>query len=479
LEGRTVLPGLIDAHAHLFGLGRFLDELNLIGATSAGEVSAMVRDRINSVSAGEWINGRGWDQNDWETKEWPTWRDLPGTESRPVCLRRVDGHAVWVNRTTLDLCGITRDTPDPDGGRIVRDATGEPTGVFIDNAANLIFTHRPKPSRDTQTRWVRMAIAECNRLGLTGIHDAGIDSLTVDIYRELARQGELTIRVYGMWTPDTAGFLQRRLAQGFIDEADHRIVVRAVKLYADGALGSRGALLLEPYADEPSHRGLPVTSRQDILDLCRQASQHGFQVCTHAIGDGGNRAALDVYEQVLRQFHGWDHRWRIEHAQVIAPSDIPRFARLGVIPAMQPTHATSDMYWAEARLGPERVKGAYAWRSLLNAGSRIPCGSDAPVESINPLWGVYAAVTRQDHKGWPEGGWFPDQRLTMEEAIRGFTLDAAYAEFADSLKGSIQAGKLSDLTILDRDPFTVTPAELLQASVTHTIVGGRVVWMAE
>jgi predicted amidohydrolase YtcJ len=474
LDGRTMLPGLVDAHAHLRSLGRYLAQLKLEAARSPAEVREIVRQAQESTPPGRWIQGRGWDENDWASREFPTWRDLHGTEQNPVYLRRVDGHAAWVNEAALALCEITKDTPDPDGGRIVRDADGEPTGVFVDNAMELIAGRIPEASASQIDDWMRAAIRHCNSLGLVGIHDAGIDSSDLASLIRLHERGELTFRVYCMLSTDDEdlAWTEEQIRRGPRTEADGRVVVRAVKLYADGALGSRGAALLEPYSDDPDNSGLLVTPPEQLERLSRLALDNGFQVCTHAIGDRGNRVILDVYEEVLRGYDG-DARFRVEHAQVLSLEDIPRFNRLGVIPSMQPTHCTSDMYWAEDRVGPRRIEGAYAWRRLIDAGCSIPCGSDFPVESADPLKGVYAAVTRQDAEGWPEGGWHPGQRMTIEEVLKGFTIYAAYAAFAEDETGSIEAGKLADFTVIDRDPFAVPPEEILGTRVVYTVVGGQ------
>lgn len=478
LRGKTVLPGLIDAHAHLNSLGRSLAELNLRGTSSPEQIREMVLARIDQTPQGEWISGRGWDQNDWERREFPTWRDLTGTEARPVYLRRVDGHAVWVNKTALDLCGVDRNTPNPAGGRIVRDQTGAPTGILVDNAIDLISRKMPISSRAERIRRLKSAIATCHAVGLVGVHDAGVDSVDLSIYEELAERNDLKLRVYAMLddSSEAKTWLWSRLQNGPLLMPDHSLTVRSVKLYADGALGSRGASLQEPYSDDSTNRGLMTTTPDELYQITRQCLQAGFQVCTHAIGDAGNRIALDVYERVLKENPVEDHRLRIEHCQVLSLDDIGRFSALGIIPSMQPTHATSDMPWAEERLGSERIKGAYAWRKLLDSGCRIPCGSDFPVESPNPLWGIYAAVTRQDHDGKPVGGWYPEERMTILEAVRGFTLDAAYAAFAEREMGSIEVGKLADFTILNRDIFNVAPPDLLKTQVVYTIVGGEIVY---
>ncbi|TKJ40774.1 amidohydrolase [candidate division LCP-89 bacterium B3_LCP] len=477
LQGFFVLPGLIDAHAHLSSLGKYLSQLDLIGMQSPGEIRELVLKEMEGTPESSWISGRGWDQNLWSTKKFPSWRDLRGTESHPVYLRRVDGHAAWVNKTVLDICGIDKNTTAPEGGKIIRDRQGNPTGVLIDNAINLVKDQLPATPPQEYRNWFKKAMKECNRLGLVGLHDAGVDTTRLDVYRELTESGELTMRIHAMLDGDDETLLQEYFQNGPLTyEDDSFFQVRTVKLYADGALGSRGAALLEPYSDDPGNSGLLIRDADSIYQTASLAIDAGFQVCTHAIGDAAVRATLDAYEKALTENPEGDYRLRVEHSQIIASDDIDRFAELKVIPSMQPTHATSDMPWAEDRLGPDRIKGAYAWRQLLNRGCKIPCGSDFPVESPNPLWGIYAAATRQDHQGQPPGGWYPQERMTVEEAVRGFTIDAAYAEFAEDIKGSIEVGKLADFTIVDRDIFRIPRAEILETKVVGTIVGGKIVY---
>lgn len=473
LAGGCALPGLIDAHAHLLGLGWALSRLNLVGTTSREQIKELVS---GGATSGGWISGRGWDQNDWEIKEFPNWRDLEGASDKPVYLRRIDGHACWVNKQALDISGVTRDTPDPAGGRIMRDTHGEPTGVFVDAAMTLVSEHMPDATLEEHIGWAKAAVAECNRYGLVGIHDAGIDSMTIRAYEALSNTNELSLRIWGMLDGSDAALMKRFHSSGPQDFARGLLKVRAVKLYADGALGSRGAALLEPYSDEPDHSGLLQVSSDSLNAMVSASAFKGFQVCTHAIGDAAVRYTLDAYEQAHQENSNPDARHRVEHAQVISPVDIPRFAELGVIASMQPTHATSDMYWAEDRLGPDRIKGAYAWRALLTSGARLTFGSDSPVENINPLWGIYAAVTRQDHTGWPENGWRTEEVMSMTEAVRGFTLDACYAAFQENERGSLEVGKLADITALDKDIFNIPPLQILQTNTLHTIIDGQIVY---
>ncbi len=479
LNGRAVYPGFVDAHGHMEGLGAFAANLNLIDTRSVEEIQGIVAQRIASLKPGAWIRGRGWDQNKWKEKSFPTSAMLDAVaKDVPVYLRRIDGHVAWVNGKALALANITKATPDPEGGKIVRDKSGNPTGVFIDNASDLVEAVIPQPSEEERTEAFQKAVEMCVKVGLTEVHDMGVDLPGIDIYKKLIAQKRFPFRVYvaiggigETWTE----YLKRGPE---LDGNDGRLTVRALKLYADGALGSRGAALIEPYSDDPLNRGLTLTSSDQLKSAAMQALEKGFQVCTHAIGDRGNNITLNVYEDALKSntSKARDARFRIEHAQVLEASDIPRFHSLGIIPSMQPTHCTSDMYWAEDRVGPKRVKGAYAWRSLLDQGSIIPAGSDFPVESPNPLAGFYAAITRQDKAGWPDGGWYADQRMTREEALKAFTIWAAYASFEESIRGTIEEGKLADFTILSADIMKIDPKKILDTHVEMTIIGGEVIY---
>ena len=484
LKGNTVVPGLIDAHAHLLGLGTSLRRVDLVGATSYDEVVSRVVAWSKTVRPGEWILGRGWDQTRWPGAAFPTHEALSrALPNNPVALSRVDGHALLANAKAMELAGVTASTAAPSGGRIMRAASGAPTGVFVDNAEELIGKAIPASSAAEKRRAILAAIAECNRYGLVGIHDAGQDAATIQIYEELAREGRFDLRNYVMLSDPggtTAALRNSYLVRGPQSALhDGRLWIRAIKLYSDGALGSRGAALLAPYSDEPSNSGLLVSEPQHIAAMAELGLARGFQINVHAIGDRGNRIALDAFESALRRNPRADHRFRVEHAQVISPEDIPRFARLGVIPSMQTTHQTSDMRWAEARVGPERIRGAYAWRALLNTGVVIPNGTDFPVEEVNPLLTFHAAVTRQDPAGTPAGGWFPDQKMTRDEALQSMTIWAAYAGFQESLMGSITPGKYADFVVLDRDIMRVPDDDLLKARVLSTWVGGKQVYEAK
>lgn len=479
LRGATIVPGFHDAHGHVVGLGAALQDVDLRGTSSYEEVVGRVRRRLSSARPGEWIIGRGWDQNDWADRAFPT-HDLlsAATPNNPVYLTRVDGHAGLANRQAMQRAGLASSTVDPPGGRIIRTADDQPTGVLIDGAQALVTSRIPAVGRQQLEDQIQLADRELRRVGITMVDDAGADGETVDAYQRLIEAGAIKTRLYVMLRGSLAE-LAPVFARGPVNDfANHRLAVRAVKVYADGALGSRGAALLEPYADEPTTTGLLVTPPDEVYAQTLAAAKAGFQVGIHAIGDRANREAMDIFERVEHEVPGArDLRMRIEHAQILDAAEIPRFARLGVIASMQPTHATSDMPWAAARIGDARVEeGAYVWRKLLDAGAVIASGSDFPVEESNPLLGFYAAVTRQDATGKPAGGWTPRQRMTRDEALASFTKQAAFAAHAETLTGSIEAGKLADLVVLSRDIMRIEPREILTTTVRMTIVGGEIVY---
>lgn len=478
VAGKTVIPGMIDSHGHLTGLGAALRTVDLVATKSLDEIVERVSWRAAQVPTGSWVIGRGWDQNDWSDTRFPTHNKLStSVPNHPVALTRIDGHAMFANARAMQLAGITRETPDPAGGRIIRDANGEATGVFIDNAMSLIRRAIPPETRAETREGVRLAMQRMNAYGLTGMHDAGAGCESIKLYEEMARANELTARNYVMVAGLNTACLDEMMKLGPRDNVDgrHFVAIRAIKLSADGALGSRGAKLLEPYTDEPSHSGLELIPPQRIKDIAVRALQSGFQLNVHAIGDGANRSALDAFEAALREVPRPNHRFRIEHAQILHPNEIPRFTRLGVIPSMQAVHQTSDMYWAENRIGGTRVLGAYAWRSLLDQGVIIAGGSDFPVESADPLQSFHAAVTRQDANGWPTGGWLPQQKMTRTEALYHLTIWPAYASFQEGLVGSITVGKLADLVVLSKDIMTIPEREILSTRVDLTMVNGKVV----
>jgi predicted amidohydrolase YtcJ len=497
LGGAAVVPGLVDAHGHVLGLGFALRRLDLRGVASYQELVQRVTARAGQQPAGTWIHGRGWDQTLWTPAQFPHHSDLSeAVPDHPVLVKRVDGHAALANAAALRLAGIERSTPDPDGGRILRGANGEPTGVLIDNGATLVERVVSPPSRQEQRDALERAVSHLASLGLTGVHDAGVGYAptigltdpedpgwaTVELYRDLLRAGRLPLRVYVMLGgtdayPPEDRYFERPPVVG---EGDGLLTVRAIKIGVDGALGSRGAALEGAYADEPSQSGLVVRSQETLDRLVRRSFESGWQVAIHAIGDRANRMALDAVAAARRAVpEGTDARPRIEHAQVLRPEDIDRFAEIGVIASVQPTHATSDRRWAETRLGPERIAGAYAYRSLARAGARMACGSDFPVEDADPRGGLRAAVARQDAAGEPPEGWRTEESLTIEEALGCFSAGAAYASFTEHENGQIAPGLRADLTILAEDPSAIEPARLTEIKVLRTVVGGRITYTAE
>jgi hypothetical protein len=480
LSGAFVFPGWADAHGHLLGLGKSLEIANLRGAATAADAARRIRDQAAKLPAGGWVEGRGWDQNLWPGKSFPDARDLDALVSnRPVAARRVDGHALWVNTLALERAGIRSETADPAGGRILRRADGSPSGVLVDNAADLVQNAIPGPAAADLERRFLAAARACAKVGLTQVQDAsGYGAEEIAALEGLSARRELPIRVYATVSPEAeplAAFFAKGIRVG---SGDDFLTVRAIKAYADGALGSRGAALLTDYSDEPGKSGLLVTPPERLGEVARQAREHGWQLWIHAIGDRGNRVALDAFRTAAGAgaSQAPRDRPRIEHAQVVALADLARFGREGVIASVQPTHATSDMPWAEARVGGERIRGAYAWRSLKNAGAHLAGGSDFPVESENPLLGFYAAITRQDLAGRPPGGWRASEKLTRREALALFTSDDAWAAFEENIRGRIAPGYAGDLTVFARDPMTASEREIPTTSVVMTVVGGRVAY---
>ena len=476
--GATIIPGLIDAHGHVSGLGMAELTANLVGATSEADVVARLKAFAATLpSADSWVVGRGWDQNLWPGRAFPSAAVLDAAfPDRPVWLSRVDGHAGWANSAALrqvkrDLHGDWQ----PDGGRIER-RDGAPTGIFIDLAMGLVEGAMPATDEATATRALELGMRRAVQHGLTGVHDAGVGLSELRRYMRLADAGRMPLRI-NAWADGDSQALQWLCDNGLYQHGGGRLRMRAVKVFADGALGSRGAALLADYSDDPGNRGLMLNTPAQLLAIARKAKGCGVQVATHAIGDAGNRNVIDAYEQALgAEGLRSDHRWRIEHTQVIALEDIPRLARNGFIASMQPTHATSDMPWAEARLGPSRALGAYAWRHLRDTGVRLAFGSDFPVESVDPRLGLYAAVTRSDLEGRPAGGWMPQEKVTLFEALRGFTVDAAWAGFAEAEVGSLQAGKRADFVVLDADPHGLPVLELPALPIRSTHVDGKAVY---
>jgi predicted amidohydrolase YtcJ len=481
LQGATVLPGIIDAHTHLINLGESLVRLNLKDIPTEREIIERVKQRAGSAAPGEWILGWGWDEGKWASN-YPTNQALSAaTPNNPVFLVGLHTFAAWANQRALALAGVNKETKDPENGKILRDEkTGEPTGILLNRAQELVAKHIPPMTLVQAKRAMQLAARECIRHGLTSVHEAKVTPLMVQAFHEMVSEGRMPLRVYAMLDGADKDLVDEWLKRGPEIDPHHLLTIRSFKLFADGALGSRGAALLEPYSDAPQTKGVMTTPESEVYGLTRRALQAGFQVCTHAIGDAANRSVLNAYEQAEKEVpDAHDPRLRIEHAQVLAPEDIPRLAKLGVIASMQPTHCTSDMPWAEKRLGPERVKYAYAWRSVKDSGAHLPLSSDFPGETLNPFNGIYAAITRQDPQGNPAGGWHPEQKLTLEEALRGYTVEAAYSEFEESDRGSIEKGKLADLTVISKDITKIPPPEILSIQVLKTFVGGKVVYDAD
>jgi len=480
LGGRAVLPGLVDAHGHLMYLARARLTLDAGGARSEEAIARMVAEAASRARPADWLGGRGWDQNLWPGRQFPTKASLDRVAPRnPVALVRVDGHATWCNSPALQSAAITRDTPNPTGGIVVKDAHGEPTGLLIDTAQRLLQRVEPPPSEERFDEAVREAIAQCLAAGLTGIHEMGATLFALASYRRLIERGLFPFRNYAAVAGRSEETWAHYRERGPEVIGDRQVVVRALKLLSDGALGSRGAALHSPYCDDPDNRGLLLIPPEELARLTREAVERGFQVCVHAIGDRANTLTLDTYEQVLgARPEARELRLRVEHAQILAESDIPRFRALGVLPSMQATHCTSDMEWAIERLGPERLRGAYAWRTLLGTGVTIAGGSDFPVESPNPFHGIYAAVARRPLSG-EDRGWQPEQRMTREEAVRSFTTWNAYASHQEDDLGALQRGKRADLIVCSDDVFTCPEDRIKDIVPSLTMVGGQIAFTRE
>ena len=472
-KGQTLLPGLIDGHGHVLGLGQNLNQVDLRTSSSEAQAVAQVAAFAKAHPQSQWILGRGWNQVLWPTQQFPGKTLLDESiKDKPVWLTRVDGHAGWANSKALQLAGISKDTIDPPGGEIIRDAEGNPTGVLIDNAMLLLEKQIPQQSEAERLAALDAAFEHLLALGITSTHDAGVDQANLQSYQQLRKDNKLPLRIYAMLSA-TDPKLADWLKAGPLLDKDDWLVARSVKIYGDGALGSRGAALIEPYSDQPKQKGLFVTQPDKLTAVMKLTLDAGFQTNVHAIGDLTNRLVLDRFEQLASKEQLKQGRHRVEHAQIVSPKDIPRFAQLHILPAMQPTHATSDKNMAADRLGIARLRGAYAWKSFVDQGSRIVAGSDYPVELANPFYGIHAAVTRQDQQNQPVGGWFPEQRLTLTQALKSFTADAAYGAFQDHSMGSLAPGMWADFILVDRDIFKVAPETLWQTQVQQTWVAGQ------
>lgn len=490
LKGKTAVPGFIEGHGHFLSLGRSLMSLDLKAARNWNDIIRMVKAAAAKMPKGQWIIGRGWHQEKWNARPAEHVDGYPGhralsrvSPDHPVLLTHATGHASFANARAMRLAGVDRQTPNPNGGEILRYANGEPLGVFRETAQSLIgrVYARAQAARTKQQRLAddrrafELATRDCLKKGVTSFQDAGSSFATVDFFKECKQAGKLKVRMWVMLNESNAALRRRMAAFRTIDRADNLLTVRAIKRMADGALGSHGALLLKPYEDLPSSTGLRVTSLTSIQETALLAAKHNYQLCVHAIGDRANREILDVFRTTFRSYPGKsDWRWRIEHAQHLHPADIPRFAELKVIASMQANHCTSDGPFVVRRLGHDRAKhGAYAWRSLIDSGAKVINGTDAPVEDVDPLLSFHASVTRRMKNGKT---FFPEQRMTRAEALRSYTIDAAYAAFEEKIKGTLAVGKLADVVVLSRDIMRIDPSQIPKTRVLYTIVGGKVVF---
>ena len=480
LAGATVLPGLVDSHTHIFGLGALLDQVNLVGVATEDEAVALIVERAKSVPKGEWIVGRGWDEGAWAN----TYPDkallTAAVPDHPVFMDSLHGFGGWGNQSALDAAGITAKTEVPVGGEMRLGSDGQPSGLFLNQGVEMLRDAVPEPSRETLANQLLLGLNQMAADGYTTVHDAGLDTKAMSILEELEAADKLKVRVYAMLSLRDEGLIRKWIEKGPDSDTDSMLITRTVKAYYDGALGSRGARLLYDYADQPGHRGISGDGYGFNQALNAQAMKAGFQIAIHAIGDAGNREAIDILESVFKEAPSTaGNRHRIEHAQVISAEDIPRLGLLGVIASMEPPHAMEDKTWAEQRLGSERVLGAYAWRSLREAGASLTFNSDNPGSDHSIFYGLHSAITRQDKNQQPEGGWYAEQRMTADEAVRGYTQWSAYASFREDKTGIIAAGRWADLTIMDTDPFVLAdenPGDILSGQILMTIVNGKVVY---
>ncbi len=492
LKGKTMTPGLIEGHGHFMGLGYNELNLDLMETTSYQEIVDAVAEEVKKAAPGEWITGRGWHQSKWEVMPDDTVNGFQThyllseiSPDNPVYLRHASGHAGFANAKAMEIAGVLElskegvNQLEVEGGEVMRDKLGRPTGIFNERAMGLITQHIPETTPEKNIQAFELAVAACQRNGITGFHDAGIGKETIDLYDQMKLEEKMNVRMYAMLTGWDKELLKEWYEKGPRVDADHLVTIRSVKLNCDGALGSRGAWLLDEYTDRPGHFGHETLPMDFVKETSLNGLKNGFQVCSHAIGDRANREILDRYEAAFKELPDLtnDHRFRIEHAQHLHPDDIPRFAELQVIPAMQAVHMSSDRPWAIDRLGEKRIiEGAYMWQALLKSGIPIVNGTDVPVEPLNPIASLYASISRKTLKGMPEGGYEPDQKMTREQALRSYTLDAAYGAFEEEIKGSITAGKLADFTIYSQDLMTVPEDEFLKTEVAMTIFDGKVVY---
>ncbi len=473
-KGKYLLPGLIDAHGHILGYGAALTSVDLVGTKSAKDAADKVLAFIQKNHDLEWITGRGWNQVLWKGKQFPGAEVLNKVApDKPVALNRIDGHAMWVNSRAMELAGINKDTLNPDGGELLRDSDGNPTGILVDNAMNLIDRIKPSLSMDIRQSLLAKSLQALASEGISSVHDAGVAPETITAFKNMGKHGQLPVRVYAMLDVTSKGY-HKHLQQGVEKSLyEDRLSIQSVKISIDGALGSRGAALDAPYSDRPDTRGLLLHTEKETEALTIEAMKAGFQVNSHAIGDRGSRLLLDIFANYPEYSF---LRNRIEHAQIVHLDDLPRFKQLNVIPSMQPTHATSDKNMAKDRLGEERLKGAYAWRKFLNLDVRIASGSDFPVEPANPFFGLHAAVTRQDRENQPLGGWRSEEKMTRQEALRSFTLDAAYAAHQEKVLGSLEKGKWADFILIEEDYFSVKAEDIWKIKVLETWQAGQRVY---
>ena len=485
LKGNTVLPGFTDAHQHLSGVGQREMTLNLEGTASLEDLLAKVKARVDQAKPGEWVTGRGWIETHWQPPVFPTRWDLDKVSpNNPVILGRADGHGAVANSAALKLANVDKSTPNPFGGEISKDKqNGEPNGMLLDAAQGLVRRRVPPTTAADEERAVVLGSKRDVELGWTQVQDAGGSYDEVDIFKKLYTAGTIKLRIYkAVYGPGPNA--ARLLDEGpIIGEFGHRLTVRTIKVISDGALGSRGAALLGPYSDAPDTSGFLTVKAEELRPMLQEALRLGIQVETHAIGDRANRFILDEYEAAFKavppgQRKVVDPRWRVEHAQIVNPADIPRFAKLGIIPSMQPSHAIGDLFFAPSRLGMTRLAGAYAWQSFIKSGVVVPGGSDAPVERGEPMIEFYAAVARKDQKGFSGEGWHPEEAVTREQALKMFTIWPAYAAFEDKLRGTIELGKLADLTILSADIMTIPAPEILKTRCLMTVINGEIVYEA-